>query len=184
MINLKQLLIDLWTYLKTDNNLSLYLQVFTSVGVLVVAYKQFKNGQSTQHFAMYDDIEKLDNEIKKYVNNKKEVKIKGNLYMAVGHLVNRLEIMSHEYLIGRIDRKSFRNMYFDIIHEYANHEYTRKNFLNVHDFSNLEKVNKIALAIKNKCYCDYIKLLILNFIENHKLIVSFIVVLIIFYFAN
>lgn len=179
---MKQLIIDLWTYLKVDNNLSLYLQVFTSIGVLVVAYKQFKNGQSSQHLSMYDDIERLDTEIKKYVDSKKEIKTKGNLYMAVGHLLNRLEIMSHEYLIGRIDRKSFRNMYFDIILEYANHEYTRKNYLNVHNFSNLEKVNKIALAIKNKCFCEYIKLLTLNFIENHMIIVSFATLIIFLYF--
>lgn len=186
MNNLKQILIDLWTYLKTDNNLSLYLQILTSIGVITVAYKQFKNGQSTQHLIMYNDIEKLDTEIKKYVNKIEEHNIKGNLYLAVGHLINRLEIMSHEYLTGRLNRKSFENMYFDIICEYSNHEYTKSNYLNVHNFSNLEKVNKIALAKKNKCYYVYIRLLTLNFIENHKFIVSLIVIFIfiIIYFIN
>jgi len=181
--NLKQILIDLWTYLKTDNNLSLYLQILTSIGVITVAYKQFKNGQSTQHFIMYDEIQKLDSEINKYVGNKKEHKIKGNLYMSVGHLINRLEMMSQEYLTGRLNRKSFGDMYFEIIVEYANHEYTRSNYLNVHNFSSLEKVNKIALAKKHKHHCEYIKLLTLNHIENHKFILSLLVIFIIMYLA-
>lgn len=98
------------------------MQLMTTILLGYLAYKTFKRDSSKVHIEMYSDIERLQ---LLFVEKFKDINkpVKGKLVLNIQEqLCNRYEIICNEYIYNRLDKRMFREMYFNSLIQHVEDE--------------------------------------------------------------